>query len=171
MKQNVSAAMLEMTNIFGGDLHQINHAMKVYAFARIIGQAQGLDEYQQYILDLAGILHDIGIPRALQVHGSAAGNFQEQEGPSVSDQILHGLEEDGEVMETVRFLIAHHHTYTNIVSPLHQILVEADFLVNLDEGNIGRLQAASVRDNIFKTSMGIQLLTRMFLNEEKESAQ
>lgn len=171
MKQNVSATMLEMTRVFEGNVHQINHALKVYAFARMIGQSQGLDEYQQYILDLASILHDIGIPRALKLHGSAAGNFQEQEGPSVSYQILHGLEEDGEVMEMVHFLIAHHHTYTNITSPLHQILVEADFLVNIDEGKMDRMAVASVLNKIFKTPMGIQLLTRMFLKEEKENAQ
>lgn len=44
-----------------------------------------------------------------------------------------GFEDD--VSERVQYLIAHHHTYNNIDGIDYQILIEADFLVNiLEEG-------------------------------------
>ncbi len=42
-----------------------------------------------------------------------------------------------DVSERVQYLIAHHHTYGNIDEMDYQILVEADFLVNImEEGSI-----------------------------------
>lgn len=40
---------------------------------------------------------------------------------------------DRNVSERVQYLIAHHHTYGNINEMDYQILVEADFLVNIME--------------------------------------
>ena len=40
---------------------------------------------------------------------------------------------DQELTHRVCWLIGHHHTYSNIRDIDHQILVEADFLVNMAE--------------------------------------
>lgn len=45
----------------------------------------------------------------------------------------------------------------------HQILVEADFLVNIYEDNLSAEAARKVRQTIFKTKAGIDLLDKMFL--------
>ena len=68
-------------------------------------------------------------------------------------------------IERTCYLIAHHHTYTDIDGIDYQILVEADFLVNIYEDNLPQAQAAIVKERIFKTAAGTRLLHLLF--EEK----
>ena len=68
-----------------GDPARIQHLMKVWAFARFIGRREGLPPEQQETLELAALLHDIGIHQAEQIHGSTAGRYQELEGPPAPD--------------------------------------------------------------------------------------
>ena len=59
-------------------------------------------------------------------------------------------------------MIAHHHTYHNIDGLDYQILVEADFLVNLFEDNLSKEAAVNAYQNIFKTATGKQICKEMF---------
>lgn len=45
-----------------GNLHDINHFLKVYAYARTIGVSEGLDPAAQTVLEAAALLHDIACP-------------------------------------------------------------------------------------------------------------
>lgn len=71
-----------------------------------------------------------------------------------------GFEQD--VIDRVCYLIAHHHTYTNIDGIDYQILVEADFLVNLYEDNLPKKSVETALQRIFKTETGISLCKTMF---------
>ena len=53
--------ILEMTEFNKGDAKRIQHFIKVYEFAHLIGRLEGLDKKTQKILDIAAIMHDIGI--------------------------------------------------------------------------------------------------------------
>ena len=44
----------------------------------------------------------------------------------------------------------------------YQILIEADFLVNLDEGNESIDAFKSVREKIFRTKAGLAMLDSLF---------
>ena len=59
-------------------------------------------------------------------------------------------------------MIAHHHTYQNIDGLDYQILVEADFLVNLFEDNLSKEAAVIAYKNIFKTETGKRICKEMF---------
>ena len=59
--------------------------------------------------------------------------------------------------------VGHHHTYDSIDGIDYQILVEADFLVNLFEQNESQDAVRSVRERIFRTEAGTRLLDTMFL--------
>ena len=59
-------------------------------------------------------------------------------------------------------MIAHHHTYHNIDGLDYQILVEADFLVNLFEDNLSKEAALNAYQNIFKTETGKWICKEMF---------
>ena len=59
-------------------------------------------------------------------------------------------------------MIAHHHTYHNIDGLDYQILVEADFLVNLFEDNLSKEAAVNAYQNIFKTETGKRICKEMF---------
>ena len=44
-----------------GDVLRIQHFVKVYEFARMIGLMEGLDAKTQFTLESAAVVHDIGI--------------------------------------------------------------------------------------------------------------
>ena len=95
-----------------GDARRIQHFLKVYMFAALIGKMEGLPPEQQEVLEIAAILHDIGIIPAEKKYGFNNGKLQEQEGPAYARALL---QEAGgyqpELIDRVCFLIAHHHTY------------------------------------------------------------
>ncbi|WP_301859486.1 HD domain-containing protein [uncultured Megasphaera sp.] len=146
----------------GGDARRIQHFLKVYAFADLIGRLENLPAKTQEILVTAAVLHDIGIHRAEEKYGSTSGHYQELEGPAPAREILTDLNYDTQVIDRVCYLIAHHHTYHSIDGPDYQILIEADFLVNAYEDQLKPDAICTFRDTIFRTSSGIYLLNTMF---------
>lgn len=103
------------------------------SLARLIGLAENLDPYTQEVLEAAAIVHDIGIHKAEEKYGRNTGKYQEMEGPGEARTMLTALSWPQEVIDRVCYLVGHHHTYDNIDGMDYQILVEADFLVNLFE--------------------------------------
>ena len=69
---------------------------------------------------------------------------------------------DQDVSERVQYLIAHHHTYNNIDEIDYQILVEADFLVNIMEDGLSKEAALKAYESIFKTTCGKMICREMF---------
>ena len=111
-----------------------------------------MDEKTRFILETAALTHDIGIHICEQKYGDCGGKLQEQEGPGLAQQLLAKLRFPEDVSTRVQYLIAHHHTYNNINEIDYQILVEADFLVNIMEEGSSKEAAIKAYQNIFKTS-------------------
>ena len=155
----------EMIKYYAGDKKRINHFIKVHGYAKAIGEAEELDERTMLILETAAYVHDIGIKISEEKYNSSAGKYQEIEGPSISEEMLTKLGYDKDVIERVSYLVGHHHTYSNIDGIDYQILVEADFLVNIDEDEMTKETAKNVREKIFKTKSGTQMLDNLFLTE------
>lgn len=149
--EQLMAAMIEYDK---GDAMRIHHFLKVYEFARTIGRLEGLDERTQYILESAAIVHDIGIHISEEKYGSSAGHYQEIEGPAEARKLLQPLGYDEEAIQRIEYLVGHHHTYTNMDGQDYQILVEADFLVNLYEDNVTKDAMRSAYERIFRTETG-----------------
>lgn len=164
MELKVSLVIKEAISYDEGDVARINHFLKVFSFAKTIGELEKVDLKKQYILEIAAVLHDIGIKVSEKKYKSSAGHYQEIEGPAIAEEILGKLEIEEEIIERVSYLIGHHHTYKDIDNIDYQILIEADFLVNIYEDNIGEKQIRLIRDKYFKTKTGIEILTRMYLN-------
>jgi len=154
--------ILHMMDHDRGMPHLIQHFLKVHAFARLIGVQECLDEVTLHILETAAIVHDIGIVPSLRVYGDDAGKHQEELGPAQAESILRSLGFDEDVIRRVCYLVGHHHTYTDIDGPDYQILVEADFLVNLFENHTGRDAIARANETIFLTKTGRELLRKQF---------
>ncbi len=153
----------KMMEYYTGDPKRVQHFLKVYEFAKLIGKSESLDEETMHILRTAAIVHDIGIKISEEKYGSSNGKYQEKEGPAVAEPMLLALGYDEAVIDRVLFLIAHHHTYNEIEGLDYQILVEADFLVNLFEDGSNRETAEKVQKNIFRTNTGIKYLSNLFL--------
>lgn len=149
--------LLAMMEYDKGDAKRIQHFIKVYEFARMIGRMENLDEHTQFILESAAIVHDIGIRPALEKYGSSSGKYQELEGPDKAVRLLTELNWPQDVTERVAYLVGHHHTYDKIEGLDYQILVEADFLVNLYEHGSGEEAQRKAYEQIFRTEGGKRL--------------
>lgn len=147
-----------------GDPRRIHHFLKVYAFARAIGEQEGLDSAALEVLELAAVLHDIGIKASEEKYHSAAGKYQELEGPPVAREILAEFHLPPEVVERVCYLISRHHTYSEVDGLDYQALIEADFLVNIYEDGMSPSQVRAIGDRIFKTRSGKQFLKYLYLD-------
>lgn len=155
--------MLKMIEFDKGDPKRIQHFTKVYEYAHMIGKLEGLDEKSQRILDMAAILHDIGIHPSEEKYGHCNGKLQEQEGPIYARKILEDFEEvTKEEIDRVCYLIAHHHTYQEVDGKDYQILLEADFLVNAYEDGLNSESIRIFEKNVFQTKTGIELLNLMY---------
>lgn len=152
-----------MAEYFAGDPKRIQHFLKVYELSILIGMAEGLSEEELFTLKTAAIVHDIGIRASEKKYGKSNGKLQEQEGPAVAEPLLVSLGYEEELIDRVLFLIANHHTYDAIEGADYQILVEADFLVNLYEHGDSRETVQNVKSKIFKTKAGTRYLDLMFL--------
>lgn len=153
----------KMVEFDGGDPKRIQHFLKVYQFAHVIGVEEGISEEQQKILDLAAILHDIGIRPSEEKYGRCDGKLQEQEGPVYAMQLLKEFSEvTEEERDRICYLIGHHHTYQNVEGMDYQILLEADFLVNAYEDELPREAILTFKQKVFRTETGKRLLDTMF---------
>ena len=146
-----------------GTPKRIQHFLKVYAFSQLIGRRERIPAPVQQVLETAAIVHDIGIKPSLKKYGSSSGKYQEIEGPAEAEAMLEELHYPAAMIERVSYLVGHHHTYHDIEGMDYQILVEADFLVNIYEDNLPVEAVRKVREKIFKTRAGLSLLDRMYL--------
>lgn len=162
----MNSILKEMILFDAGDAKRIQHLIKVHSFAALIGREEKLSDDVQEILEVAAILHDIGIHSAERKYHSAAGVYQEKEGPSLAADLLNGLGCKKPLIDRVCYLIGHHHTYHEIDGLDYQILIESDFLVNAFEDNVSKKGIRSFRQKIFRTKTGIQLLNQIFDLEE-----
>lgn len=158
-----SALINEMITYYSGDPKRINHFLKVFSFAKTIAEVEQVDIKKKEILETAAIVHDIGIKLSEQKYNSSAGKYQQIEGPALAEEMLNRLGYSNEIITRVSFLVGHHHTYQAIDDIDFQILVEADFLVNVYEDSMDTDTTVRVRDNYFKTKTGIAYLETLYL--------
>ena len=157
--EKLLTAMMEYDH---GDVPRIQHFVKVYEFARMIGLMEGLDSKTQFTLESAAVVHDIGIHISEQKYGSSSGKYQELEGPAEAKKLLDGLEWPADVTERVCYLVGHHHTLTGIDGIDYQILLEADYLVNADESGYSEGNISNTKRKLFKTKTGLRLLEAVY---------
>lgn len=162
MDKVANQVMQEMILYFGKDARRINHALKVYALTKTIGELEGLSPEKLLTLEIAAILHDIGIKESERKYGSSAGHHQEIEGPPVARQILQGLGLNNLDADRICYLIGNHHSYNKIDDLDFQILVEADFLVNIFEDSMDANQVNPIKLKYFKTKTGLAYLQSMY---------
>ena len=155
--------ILKMIEFDAGDPKRIQHFIKVYEFAHTIGVKEGLDANSQKILDMAAIMHDIGIIPSEKKYGRCDGKLQEQEGPGYAKKMLEEFDEvTSPEIDRICFLIGHHHTYEGVEGLDYRILLEADFLVNAFEDELDKAAIRHFRDRVFETKTGIEMINTMF---------
>ncbi len=162
MQKKLDELTMEMVRWYAGEPNRIQHFLKVWGFAALMGRQEGLDARTQEILEVAALVHDIGIRPAEEKYGSDAGPLQEREGEPAARALLTRLGWDEALVGRVSRLVGRHHTYDDIDGPDCQLLIEADFLVNLFESGASAKVRAAARKNVFRTKAGLRLLDEMF---------
>ena len=160
-RTDLDNVFLKMIEYYEGQPERIQHFTKVHSYAAYIGRQEQLSDDEMLILETAAYTHDIGIKKAEELYHSSNGRLQQELGPGEAEIMLNELHFPQDVIDRVKYLIAHHHTYSNIQGMDLQILIEADFLVNLYEHSDESV-ASKVLENIFKTESGTKLCKTMF---------
>ena len=158
----INKLQLAMIDLYSGDAKRIQHFCKVHSYAKLIAETEKVDDRTLFIIETAALTHDIGIHTCEEKYGSCGGKLQEKEGPAIAKKLLSKLGFDTEISDRVQYLIAHHHTYDDINGIDYQILVEADFLVNMMEDNLPKQAVENAYNKIFSTSCGKRICKNMF---------
>ena len=146
----------------GGNKHDIAHFLKVYTYARLIGEKEQLDVRTQETLEITAVIHDIACPLCREKYGNASGKHQEQESAPLVEAFLEDTGVDDAMKERISYLVCHHHTYADVDGMDYQILLEADFLVNADESQMSEAAIRHARETFFRTGTGIRLLDSIY---------
>ena len=147
-----------------GSINEISHFLKVHSYARTISVLENVDSKTLLTIELAAIVHDIACPLCRKKYGSVAGNLQELESPALLAPFFDEFDIDEDMKSRIVWLVSHHHTVTDVDSIDHQILLEADFLVNAEKLADNRQAILDFRSKVFKTESGKRLLDSIHLN-------
>ena len=107
----VEKVLQKMIEYFNGDVKRTNHSLKVYTLARSMGIITKMEKRKMLSLEIAAILHDIGIKESERKYGSPAGRYQEIEGPPVAAELLEEFNLEEDILSRVCYLIGNHHSY------------------------------------------------------------
>ena len=157
----IAEIILKMIKYFNNDVERISHALKVYGYAKAITAREDLSEEQILVVELAAILHDIGIKEAERKYNSSAGKYQEIEGPHIAQKLMSEIVSP-DLIDRVSFIIGNHHSYNKIDGIDFQILVESDFLVNIDEGKLDTNSIITIKAKYFRTETGRKILSNIY---------
>ena len=158
----ISQIMEKMIAYSDGNIHDIDHLIRVWTYSKMIGELEGLDAQTQLVLEVAAITHDIACPLCREKYGNTNGKLQEQKGEAMVRDFLVGTGMSEDQIKRVVYLVGHHHTFTDIDGIDYQILVEADYIANATESGYSNQNVENFMKKIMKTESGERILKSVF---------
>lgn len=158
----IAAIMEKMITCSDGNIHDIDHLIRVWTYAKTIGELEGLDNERQFILEVAAVTHDIACPLCREKYGNTDGKNQEKEGGPLVREFLANTGMTETQIDRVAFLVGHHHTLEGIDGPDWQILVEADYIANASENGYSGQSIRKYLEKAAKTESGKRLIKAVF---------
>ena len=159
---SISGIIQKMIDFYDGNLHDIDHFLKVWSYAKLIGKQEGIDSETQRVLEVAAVVHDIACPLCRRKYGQADGRHQELEGGALAIEFLQGSSLSETEIARVAYLVAHHHTVDAIDGIDYQILIEADYIVNAGESAYSTANIIRFDREYVKTETAHALLRSIF---------
>ena len=159
---NIAQILEKMIAFSNGNIHDIEHLIKVWTYARTIGELEKLDQDTQYVLEVAAITHDIACPLCREKYGNTNGKYQEEEGGPLVTEFLADTGMTEEQIDRVAYLVSHHHTLQGIEGLDYQILIEADYLVNAAESGYSRENIENFIEKTMRTESGRRIARAVF---------
>ncbi len=158
----IAQIMEKMIAFSEGNIHDIDHLIRVWTYARTIGALEGLDGSTQFVLEVAAITHDIACPLCREKYGNTNGKYQETEGAVMVREFLADADMAAAQIDRVAYLVGHHHTLRDIQGSDYQILVEADYIANAAENGYSRENVENFMEKIARTDSGKRLMRNLF---------
>ncbi len=158
----VPQIMEKMIAFSEGNIHDIDHFLRVWTYAKTIGELENLDQELQFILEIAAITHDIACPLCREKYGNTNGKYQEAEGAELVRDFLSTTGMTEEQIDRVAYLVGHHHTFSDIDRIDYQILVEADYIANATENRYSEQNVENFVQKIMKTESGKRILKSIY---------
>ena len=158
----VSQIMEKMIRFSSGNIHDIEHFVKVWSYAKTIGELERLDAETQFMLEAEAITHDIACPVCREKYGNANGKLQEKESPALISAFFSDTDLTEPQVGRVSFVVGHHHTYEGVDGLDWQILLEADYIVNASENEYAEENLQEFLETQAKTEAGKRLIQEVF---------
>lgn len=158
----ISRIMEKMISLSDGNIHDIDHFVRVWNYAKTIAELEDIDSETQYILEVAAITHDIACPLCREKYGNTNGKHQEEEGIPLVKAFLSDSGMTKAQIDRVAFLVGHHHTFKGIDGLDWQILIEADYIANATENGYTKENVKEFIQKIMKTESGKRLAHAVF---------
>lgn len=138
-----------------GHSRRSRHILSVLRLTQLIADGEEVKGEEREALLAAAILHDIPIRYCKEAYGDACQENQRREAVRMVPEFLQKAGYPPQTAQQVLPLVLGHHRYEETPGPLLQILMEADLLVNLLEGEP---VSAKFARGFFKTQEGKVLL-------------
>ena len=74
----VSEVIKKMVAYSEGNLHDINHFMKVYAYAKTIAEGENLNPELQKLVEVTAVVHDIACPLCRVKYGNTTASTRKK---------------------------------------------------------------------------------------------
>ncbi len=158
----VAQIMEKMLAFSEGNIHDIDHLLRVWSYAKTIGELEKPDRDTQFVLEAAAIVHDIACPLCREKYGNTNGKYQEREGEPMVRAFFADSDLSAEQIDRIAWLVAHHHTFNEIEGIDYQILVEADYIANASENGYSRENIKIFMENIMRTDSAVSLTKAVF---------
>lgn len=160
--QDLQIILSTVIDYNGTDRRRVNHLIKVTGFAQDLAYDEKISEDERFTLVAAAMMHDIGIHEAEKLYGSADPVYQEELGPDIIRELLEPSDLGIFEIEAICILVRTHHRYGSLDNVMHQLLVEADYLVNLDEEHASAEKIREVYETVFKSESGRKRLRTLY---------
>ena len=148
-----------------GHIRRTKHILMVHSLAKSIGSEEGLTLEQQQIVQSAAILHDIAIKKCKRKYNDTSIEKQKLECIPIAKKFLKACNYVPSYTEKILDLIYHHHDYDTFKGIEHQVLIEADLIVNCLENKSHKEKASDVAVH-FHTKTGKELLHKLMENKD-----
>ena len=158
----------DMVRFSTGEPRRIHHMVKMLSFANMIADAEGLKGKDLTCLQAAAILFDCGYKTSQEIHQDMTTKHLEELSPRIARAMLAKQGLDPQLIDHICELLETSHTYRDVEGLDHQILIEADFLVDFFDDNCAEIAIRKALKNIFRTETG-KALCRSIYNIEETS--
>ena len=165
----INEIMLKMISESDGNLDDIEHYVKVTCYARMIADAEGLDEKTKWLCEAEAIVHDISCPLCRKKYGNTNHKMQEKESEALLREFFAGTDVSEEDLERIIAVISRHHSPHLIDGIDNQILIEADYLVNANQSSYPAAAIHTFRNTYFRTACGTKMLDLMYVEKLHEA--